>query len=206
MNIISFLRKLPIDLGQKEFRYKTKGSLISLEIAGEGNGKKALDAGCGDGFWSEKLKKAGWQVTSVDRVSNYKDSIKHNLDKELPFKDGSFDLVLSTAVIGYLNDPQRFIKEVRRVLKPEGPFIMTTPNCGFWLHYFLRIFGCSLKDVLDSDQRNFFCPKTIKALFPSERIMGYFPYFIFRFRISKLVNILSPTFIIVGKNKTPFKL
>ncbi|MFH0798834.1 MAG: class I SAM-dependent methyltransferase [Pseudomonadota bacterium] len=199
MKLLSYLRKMPIDLGQKEFRLCTKGSLIAMELSGEGNNGKALDAGCGDGFWSEKLKKAGWQVTSIDLKSDYSGCIDHDLNLDMPIPDNSFDLVVSTSVIGYLSRPEHFIKEIRRVLKPEGIFIITTPNCNFWLNYILGIFGYSLKGFLDSTQKNFFYFEEIERLFPNEKILGYFPYFLAKARISKFVGLLSPTFIVVGK-------
>lgn len=186
-------------MGQKKFRHRTRGSLIALEIAGSGENRRALDAGCGSGFWSEKLKKAGWQVTSVDIKSDYPNCICHDLNRGMPYQDDSFDLVISTSVIGYLSRPEYFIEETRRVLKPGGRFIITTPNGGFWLDSILRIFGSSLKAISDPDQRNYFSPEEIKRLFPTEKIFGYFPYFLFKSKISRAVELLSPTFIVVGE-------
>jgi len=48
----------------------------------------------------------------------------------LPFKDGCFDSVTALELIEHFHskDQNRFLKEVRRVLKPEGQFIVSTPN------------------------------------------------------------------------------
>jgi len=43
---------------------------------------------------------------------------------ELPFSDGSVDLVTCTAVMHTLEDPFRFLDEVRRVLAPNGLFLL----------------------------------------------------------------------------------
>ena len=43
---------------------------------------------------------------------------------ELPFADGSVNLVTCTAVMHLLEDPFRFLEEVRRVLAPDGLFLL----------------------------------------------------------------------------------
>lgn len=46
----------------------------------------------------------------------------------LPFKSNTFDMCLSNHVIEHLNDPKEFLREVKKVLKVEGLFIVCTPN------------------------------------------------------------------------------
>ncbi len=53
---------------------------------------------------------------------------KHNLENRLPYPDNHFDLIVSCEVIEHLYDTDFFIKELRRVLKKKGFFILTTPN------------------------------------------------------------------------------
>ncbi len=48
--------------------------------------------------------------------------------RNLPFKDKSIDIVISTEVIEHFVEGERFIEECFRVLKNEGIFILTTPN------------------------------------------------------------------------------
>jgi len=46
-----------------------------------------------------------------------------------PFNDGSFDLVLFCEIIEHLvNDPIHVLMEIKRILKPEGTLIISTPN------------------------------------------------------------------------------
>jgi SAM-dependent methyltransferase len=47
---------------------------------------------------------------------------------QIPFKDGSFDLVTANMVVEHLSDPRRVLEEVRRVLRPGGRFLYHTPN------------------------------------------------------------------------------
>lgn len=46
----------------------------------------------------------------------------------LPYEDASFDLIYSDWVIEHLEDPQRFVSELKRILKPGGWFCARTPN------------------------------------------------------------------------------
>lgn len=46
----------------------------------------------------------------------------------LPFRDASFDAVIATEVIEHVRFPYRLLDEVRRVLKPSGRVLLSTPN------------------------------------------------------------------------------
>ncbi len=48
-----------------------------------------------------------------------------NVDPRLPFADAAFDLVVCTASVEYLTQPQAEFAEVRRVLRPGGRFVLT---------------------------------------------------------------------------------
>lgn len=48
-----------------------------------------------------------------------------DLNNPLPFKDGSFDRIMSNLVIGYLRDPAATIRELLRILAPGGKMVLT---------------------------------------------------------------------------------
>jgi SAM-dependent methyltransferase len=198
MSFIDFIKKSPLDFGQEEIRYRSYGKIIALDLVGPGNGKNALDVGCHDGFWAEKLKNLGWNMTCLDKKTSYPGAITHDVDLGLPFPDASFDLVWSSEVIAYFTDPAFFASEVRRVLKPGGRYVITTPNNGFWVNGPLKLLGTSLKKLQDQNQKFFFTESEFHALFPEGELCGFFPYLFVKAKISRLVGALSPTFIVTG--------
>lgn len=88
--------------------------------------KTALDVGCGPGNYCELLLGKGFEVTGVDYSQNMLARAEKNAPGakyvranayELPFKDQSFDLVISIGVMQCLSDEERFISELCRVSK-----------------------------------------------------------------------------------------
>jgi SAM-dependent methyltransferase len=59
---------------------------------------------------------------------------------QLPYEDNSFDLAFAIYLLEHLEHPDAFVKEVRRVLRPEGLFLALTPNR--W-HYVSVVSACT---------------------------------------------------------------
>lgn len=100
---------------------------------------KVLDVGCWDGYIMQKIldRKKARQVFGID---NSKPAIEmchkkklsaklvESVDKKLPFKNNQFDAIVAGEIIEHLYDVNNFLKEINRVLKPNGQLIITTPN------------------------------------------------------------------------------
>ena len=93
-----------------------------------------LDAPCGEGALSIRLKQMGFDVTCCDidpdlfKVEDL--SVQYgelNLGK-LPYEDASFDYVVSANGLHRLWNPANALKEYSRVLKPGGTLICSFPN------------------------------------------------------------------------------
>lgn len=198
LEILKILKKLPIDFNQYEMREKTKGKLIAFNLAKEGAGGKALDLGCRDGYWSKKLEELSYEVTAADIKSNYPKCQFVDANKTFPFSDNYFDLVWSTEVVEHLENLEFSILEMKRILKPGGKIILTTPNSNVWLFRVFNFFGISVQAAQQDGHKQFFSLEDIKKILPQASIFGFFPYFILRLKISspKLVDFLSPSFVI----------
>jgi SAM-dependent methyltransferase len=56
------------------------------------------------------------------------ETVYHLSESRFPFPDSSFDCVVSIDVLEHLYDDQPFLRELRRVLRPNGRAIITVPN------------------------------------------------------------------------------
>jgi ubiquinone/menaquinone biosynthesis C-methylase UbiE len=105
-------------------------------------GKAVLDAACGEGYGSDLLARSASQVTGIDlseatiQQARKTYASRTNLRfycgsvTQLPYPDETFDLVVSFETIEHLTatDQIKFINEIHRVLKPDGLFVISTPN------------------------------------------------------------------------------
>lgn len=81
-----------------------------------------LDIGCGNGRNSKFMKEKGYDVISLDMVSDY--GKEHILGKDL-FPRASYDIILANYVLMFLNEKERHfvIKEIKKNSK-VGTFLM----------------------------------------------------------------------------------
>jgi SAM-dependent methyltransferase len=105
--------------------------------------KRVLDAGCGAGYGSAELAHVAASVIGADSaleaISFARENYRlPNLHFErascdaLPHPDGSFDLIVAFEVIEHLKSWPEFLLEVRRVLSPQGQFVVSTPNKAYY--------------------------------------------------------------------------
>lgn len=103
-----------------------------------------VDAACGLGYGSAILAQSApsSQVVGIDNSHFAVRYAEKNFCPNLPkltfhqgdvcdlssFADSSVDLVVSFETVEHLREPQVFLKEIQRVLKPDGRFICSVPN------------------------------------------------------------------------------
>jgi ubiquinone/menaquinone biosynthesis C-methylase UbiE len=113
----------------------------ALALGGNLEGKKVLEVGCGVGDFAFAMESKGARVTAVDfsdaaieiacqKRSERRSTVEfRNADAgELPFGDGSFDIVFTCECLEHLPNPATAVKEMARVLLPGGSLVLTTEN------------------------------------------------------------------------------
>jgi len=101
--------------------------------------KTVLDAACGSGYGSAILSESG--ATKVVGIDNSSEAIeyceKNYKNENLEFKktnceeitlDAEFDIAVSFETIEHLKNQDNFLAEIKRLLKDDGIFIVSTPN------------------------------------------------------------------------------
>mgnify|MGYP001204078536 CR=1 FL=1 len=90
----------------------------------------------------------------------------------MPFKDNFFDLVVCAWVFEHLKNPQQSLKEIHRVLKPNGKLIFLTPNTLNYNVWIIRlipsIFHNYLTKKLYNRQDNDTFPKQYRINTPKD--------------------------------------
>jgi len=110
-----------------------------LALAGDVAGRRILDAGCGSGPLFAALRDRGAIVTGFDKSAGMLELARRRLGDDadvqvaelgspLPFPDGTFDDVIASLVLHYLEDWGPALTELRRVLKPGGRLIVSVDH------------------------------------------------------------------------------
>jgi 2-polyprenyl-3-methyl-5-hydroxy-6-metoxy-1,4-benzoquinol methylase len=108
-----------------------------------GKGKNILEVACGDGFLAIYLARKHNEVTAIDISNACVDFTKNNAEKyavninvmqgdgrKLMFENNSFDYVISLEFVEHLTEADfvNHLREVRRVLKDNGSYIIISPH------------------------------------------------------------------------------
>ncbi len=113
------------------------------KIIGKIENKKVIDIGCGNGFMLEQIQKDNTdnniKIFGLDnckdlvkstqkRLGNEATIIQASANKDIPFQESDFDIVVSTEVIEHIKYPDLYLREINRILKKDGTLYITVPN------------------------------------------------------------------------------
>ncbi len=146
---------------------------------------KLLEVGYGSGVFLPELAKVSSELYGAD-IHRHPADVAAVLAKtgltahlvtapaeDLPFADGTFDLIVSVSTFEFVTDARQAIRELARVLRPDGRIIVVTPGQSPLLDVALRIFtGQSAKNDF-GDRRKLVVP-TLTTELQHER-SAYFP-------------------------------
>ena len=143
-----------------------------------------LEIGCGEGRGMNLIKSKCTRYVAIDKIGSMLEQLS-NIHPEVEFKqmnippfkeipDNSFDRVISFQVIEHIKDDEAFLIEIKRVLKPGGLAIVTTPNINFTLTrnpWHQREYQC---DELKKLAENIFSKVEIQGIAGNHKVMDYY--------------------------------
>lgn len=151
--------------------------------------KRVLDIACGEGYGSFLLSEMSATVTGIDINSKTIENAKlkyrkNNLTylvgnaENIPAQHAEFDVVVSFETLEHIYKHDKMLSELKRVLKPGGLLIISTPD-----------------KLIYNDNANHKNPFHLKELYREEfeqLIQGYFKNSLFLYQKSGLLSIVIP--------------
>lgn len=125
--------------------HETKLELLEWFFIPE-KGEKILDVGCGSGVFASRMTELGAETTAIDSNAdaiNYGGEVfarpglefRLGLLDEMDFAESSYDAAVCLEVAEHIYEGQvdKMLSDLRRILRPGGRLLMTTPNYrGLW--------------------------------------------------------------------------
>jgi glycosyltransferase involved in cell wall biosynthesis len=135
---------------------------------------RILDVGCSGGLLAEHVRARGHRVTGIDCLEipgvrdRTDDFFLADLNQGLPPEiGGGYDVVIAGDIIEHLMRPAAALREMRRVLRPDGQVLLSVPNFGHWYprsRVGLGLFGYDRRGILDDTHLRFFTRSTLRRL------------------------------------------
>ncbi len=165
----------------------------------EHKGVEVIDLGCRDGHLTNEITQ-NRRLTGVDidskalerykirHVDNNPTVIQHDLNTPLDIDNNSFDIAIAGEIIEHLREPEQFVSEVHRILKPGGIFTGSTPNAFRWDKRLQWVAGRDPKEFNESTHLKYFSQGGLLRL-----LSKYFrdDVHIFPYRGNKEVSIFA---------------
>ncbi|MCD6489130.1 MAG: methyltransferase domain-containing protein [Thermodesulfobacterium sp.] len=172
----------------------------------------SLDLGCGTGNYTLELYKKGFEVIGLDSSKEMLKIARKKIPELLfingdayflPFKDQVFNLVVSITMFEFIKEPIKVMKEIYRVLKPEGEVLIGTMNGRSLWFLFKRIKSLFVETAYR--YARFYTPKELenfcqKAGFKNIETRGiiffpsFFPFTQLAFKLDRKLNRIFKNF------------
>lgn len=157
-------------------------SLLAYHAAAERIAGDVLEIGTGSGYGIEVVAPRARHFVTIDKHTPAPELLdrpgvefRRATVPPLPFADGRFDCVISFQVIEHIRHDAAFVAEIRRVLRPGGIFVVSTPNAPMSLTrnpWHVREYTAAELGQLLAD--NGFATVEMQGVFGNEKVMAYY--------------------------------
>ncbi len=144
-------------------------------------GDRVLDVGCGEGAFADALLRAGCAPVCVEvadeplrrlrsRFPELDDVRRAVAEKPLPLDDAEVDVVWAGEVVEHVVDVALLLGELRRVLRPGGRLVLTTPDHPLHLRLRLAIVPGAFEEhfAVGADHLRFFTARSLEGALAGE--------------------------------------
>lgn len=119
----------------RKYTIRKKVKLISNISRKKKEGKSILDIGCGTGEFLNACKNKGWRTLGIEpgkqarkyAISHYGIEVKEE-SALTSLEDQTFDVITLWHVLEHVHELNERMRELRRLVKPEGKLIIAVPN------------------------------------------------------------------------------
>jgi SAM-dependent methyltransferase len=147
---------------------------MSEELGDMPKTSPVLEVGCGDGSFTADLANKFSNVTAIDisagqLAENAKrmPAIKfqqHDVSETFPFPDASFDVIWCSEVLEHLFEPAFALREMHRILKPNGRLLVTVPYHGRFKNILISLFNWDEHFVPSSPHIRFYTNNSLSKI------------------------------------------
>ncbi|HRY10670.1 MAG TPA: class I SAM-dependent methyltransferase [Candidatus Nanopelagicales bacterium] len=156
---------------------------IMVEAVVAESPSSVLDIGCGRGFLLGVLAEKG--LEGLSGVDVYDDPSQGrfryrqaDVTEGLPFNDSEFDCVVAGEIIEHVPDPDSLLREIRRVLSPQGLLVLSTPNLVSWANRVLVPLG--IQPLGTETSSEIALGRRLKVLGQGNQVQGHLKVFTHR--------------------------
>jgi SAM-dependent methyltransferase len=159
-------------------RAERQAQMLAGVLAASSGRQRIVDVGCGEGTATHLVKRldpgntvigVDWSAMALTQARARGVLVVQGGIDQLPLADASVDVVIMSELIEHLVDTDAAAEEARRVLRPGGTLLLSTPNLAAW--YNRGLIGLGIQPV--------FSEVSLKGIYgrPGREVVGHLRLF-----------------------------